>query len=601
MPAALAALHRLLETRRTRWLVVFTLALVVQGYCSSYYLLFFSVLVGLWLLWFIRPRDLGALPGIAIASACALLAMMPLAAGYARIRAHYALGRSFEEVLQFSADATSLLTAHGTSWLWGWTARWAKSEGELFPGATITALAIVGVIAGWNRRAPSDRLDRASRWLLPLIAIAGVIAYAGWAHAPWRFSFAGIAISSEAPFKSTTVALALAALWLALSSRLRGAYARRSALAFYALATVVLFVCALGPKPTFAGHQFLYEPPYAWLMRLWIFESIRAPARFGMLVMLTLATTAAVAFNQFALRPPVRRALAIVALACIAADGWSASLTLPPLPDHWDSARADGFAAVMELPLGETFGDLAALYRAIDHRHFLINGNSGFEPTHYLTLRLALDELDPSALDGLPLPGPLLVVVAKRSDPNGIWDHYLTAHPRVARLAPDARWNFYTLAPLADPAVPCHGDVVPIRSIRGGTAANQVGVLTDGDVRTRWTTSHPQRVGDDLVIELSRETRPCAVSIALGEFRDSYARKLIVETSVDAAVWTTVAARRMAGPTIRVGLTDPVHIAVAIALAPSVARFVRLRLDEANWRATWKVTELEVRSARAAE
>jgi len=44
----------------------------------------------------------------------------------------------------------------------------------------------------------------------------------------------------------------------------------------------VLALCSLGPKPTFMGHQFLYEPPYAWLMRFPIFDAIRVPARFGL-------------------------------------------------------------------------------------------------------------------------------------------------------------------------------------------------------------------------------------------------------------------------------------------------------------------------------
>ena len=45
MPAALAALHQSLQTHERRYLVVYAFALVLQGLCSSYYLLFFSVIV----------------------------------------------------------------------------------------------------------------------------------------------------------------------------------------------------------------------------------------------------------------------------------------------------------------------------------------------------------------------------------------------------------------------------------------------------------------------------------------------------------------------------------------------------------------------------
>src|SRR5262249_15583465 len=161
-------------------------------------------------------------------------------------------------------------------------ARWAKSEGELFPGATIAILALAGALAAWwqAERRP-DRLERVSRWLLLPAAVCGAIALLGWTRAPWHLTIAGISISSDAPYKPLTLALAAVMLALGCSSRFRAAFARRSRLAFYCVAATLLFLCSLGPKPTLAGHQFLYEPPYAWLMRLPVFDSIRAPARFG--------------------------------------------------------------------------------------------------------------------------------------------------------------------------------------------------------------------------------------------------------------------------------------------------------------------------------
>ncbi len=288
MPAALAALHLYKETRHWRWLVVFTLALIVQGLCSSYYLVFFSVLLGLWALWFIRAADAGALLRIVIAGLCAVAALAPLALGYARAHAQNLLERSLNEIVAFSADATSILTAHPTVRLWAWTARWGKSEGELFPGITILILVIAGAIAAWRRGAVRDRLDRLSLWLLPISAVCAAIAFLGWAYAPWRVEMPGLKIASDSPFKPMTLALLALAVWLGTSSRVRNAWARGSTFAFYTAAALVLFVVSMGPKPAFAGHQFLYQPPYAWLMRLSLFESIRVPARFGMLIMLAL-------------------------------------------------------------------------------------------------------------------------------------------------------------------------------------------------------------------------------------------------------------------------------------------------------------------------
>jgi hypothetical protein len=599
MPAALAALHLYWNTGRPRWLVTFALALTVQGLCSSYYLLSFSILLALWLLWFTRRYHLRALLGTVIAGACALAALSPLALGYARIHRYYGFERSLGEIVKFSADATSLLTADPTVMLWGWTARWGKSEGELFPGITITALALVGAMLTWRRGAGRDRLDRVSIWLLAAACICAVIAYCGWAYAPWRISIIGLRISSDAPFKPMTLCLLAIAVWIGVSSRMRDAYKRQSTFAFYAIATVFLFVCSLGPKPSLAGHQFAYEPPYAWLMRLPVFVSVRAPARFGLPATLALAISGAVAFNRVRLRMPLRRALITVLLTGIVADGWISHLALPAVPEVWTTSHANGFAAVLELPLGDPFPDLAAMYRAIYHQHPIVNGNSGFEPMHYSTLRTALEERDATAFDGLPSTGRLLVVVDKRADTNSAWNRFLTTHPRSTRVAQDERWSFYGVEPPPAEAPPCGGEPVPIISIKDNHGSIDRTALIDGNPHTWWSTAHPQRMGDSLVLDLGHAVHPCAVFIGVdvGEFRADYARKLVIETSADSMSWTVVAARRLAGLTIRAALDDPKHVAVPISLAPSEARFVRLRIDETHPKIAWLVTDFAIRSA----
>jgi len=601
IPAALAALHLWKETQRRFWLAVFAIAVVVQGLCSSYYVVFSSVLLALWLLWFPRRSDLRALPAFLLACACALVALLPLAFGYRRIHAFYGLTRGFEEISRYSADLTSLLTAHPMVLLWGWTARWAKPEGELFPGATIAVLALVGTILAWRRPVARDRLDRRSLWLLPVAWICATIAYWGWAYPPWRFAMAGMSASSSAPFKPLTVALLAIAAWVGASSRMRGAYARRSPLAFYAIATIILFLCSLGPKPAVAGHQFLYEAPYGWLMHLPVFSSIRVPARFGALAVLTLAITASLAFNRLPFTGSTRGALAAALLLGIVADGWISHLPLPQVPVLWDASRADGFAAVLELPLGDVGDDLAATYRVIGHQHPIVNGSSGFEPTHYFTLRTALEERDPAALDGLPATGRVLVVINKRHDQNLSWDRFLTANPRVMRLQPDDRWAFYALEPPSPDAAPCTGERVPIVSIVDDEGKDDVAVLTDGNPRTWWAGRRAQRVGDSLVLDLGGARHPCAVTVAVGEFRINYPRTLLVESSLDGSAWTTVATRRMAGLVMKAALDDPTQVAVSIPLAPSTARFVRLRVNETHQRIAWLVTDVTVRTARGGE
>jgi hypothetical protein len=600
MPAALAALHRYMDTHRRRWLVAFAVSLVLQGLCSSYYLVFFSILLGLWLLWFVRGEDVRSLVGILIAGGCALVALLPVIVGYSRIHAYYGLARGFSEIVSLSADVMSYLTAHMTSLLWGWTARWAKPEGELFPGATIALLALAGAILAWRRSASArDRLDRLSRWLLPMALVCAMIAIFGWAYAPWRIAFAGVRISSEAPFKSMTIALLALVIWLGTSSRLRAAYARRSVFAFYAIATVFLALCSLGPKPTLAGHQFLYQPPYAWLMSFPFFASIRVPARLGLPVVLTLGITAALAFNRLRFTSMTRRVLAVVFLIGVAADGWIKPVALPTLPDTWAPSHADGFNAVLELPLGELPDDIAAMYRVMTHGHPIMNGSSGFEPTHYFTLRTALAEHDGGIFDGFPPGQRLLIVVDKQKDPDRGWQQFL-ASVHVPPIADEDRWTFFAMETRPEPPA-CDGRTVPIAGISTNDPPVDLARLTDHNPKTWWAGSHYQRVGDELILDLGTQVHPCAVVLSMGEFRISYPRQLTVETSSTGHEWTRVAIKRTAGLTMRGALANPKTVSIVIPVAASAGRFVRLRVDEPHPKIAWMVTDVEVRVAGGPE
>src|SRR5262249_50376612 len=181
--------------------------------------------------------------------------------------------------------------------LWGWTAPLApEAEGELFPELTIAALAAAGAVLLWRRNAgPIDRIDR---WLAaaPLVAaVCAAIACCGWLFGPWRIDLGLLTVSSEPLFKPLSIALVALTIWIGASSRVRLAYARQSAFAFYMIAAAILFVCCLGPKPAIAGHQIFYEPVYRWLLELPFFGSVRVPARFAMPAMLALSVSGALA------------------------------------------------------------------------------------------------------------------------------------------------------------------------------------------------------------------------------------------------------------------------------------------------------------------
>ncbi len=597
MPAALAALHRYRESGQRRWLIVFSAALFLQGICASYYMLFFSVLLTLWVAWFIDWNDVRRLMAIVVASIVAAMALLPIAVGYASVHASYGFVRTHQEIVRYSADVTSLATTSNLVALWGWTARWARSEQEIFPGVTIAFLACAGGVLAWRDSASAhDRLDRVARWLLGFAGCALVVAVCGWSLGTWRVELPGLQISSAAPHKPFSVAAAAVVIAVLLSSRLRGAWARRSPLVFYLIATVLLFTCTLGPEPTFRGHPILYKPPYDWLMALPLFSSIRAPARFAMVAMLALATAGALALTRFRLENRRFRVIPMLVIAGIVADSWIREMPIAKVPAVWPAYRAASFAAVIELPLGDLADDMAAMFRSTVHGRPVVNGSSGFEPAHYSVLKTAVAERDPAALDGMPPGVPLLAVIQKSDDRDGSWRRFLASTGRATPLADENDWLFVAVEPPPAPAPLCPGSPVAIAAAVDGEGIADVSALTDGETHTFWSTLHEQQVGDELVLDLGRIVRPCAVLLSLGDFRVEYPRKLIVETSVDGTAWTTVASRRTAGMAVRAALDDPIRAEIPVALAPRDGRYIRLRIDESHPRVPWIVTDVSVRS-----
>src|SRR4029078_3369596 len=112
MPVALAALHKYVEDRRTRWAALFAAAWLMQAMACGYYLFYLSVLVGLWLPWFLKgPGQWRALGNIAIAWGLATIPLIPVLYGYWHFQHAYGLRRGLDEIVTFRAGSASLVQA----------------------------------------------------------------------------------------------------------------------------------------------------------------------------------------------------------------------------------------------------------------------------------------------------------------------------------------------------------------------------------------------------------------------------------------------------------------------------------------------------------
>ena len=110
--------------------------------------MFFTVFVGLWILWFASPwsrpatisrdrRARGWSPRFRFSRCCSAIARFMRRSGSPAISERFAISAPTRRALLYATDHLAL---------WGWLDVFRRAEGELFPGLTITLLVLAGAI-----------------------------------------------------------------------------------------------------------------------------------------------------------------------------------------------------------------------------------------------------------------------------------------------------------------------------------------------------------------------------------------------------------------------------------------------------------------------
>jgi hypothetical protein len=389
-PIALAALHRYWSTGAWRWLGVFTIAVVLNGLVSGYFLLYFSILFGIAIAWLaVASGERRRLAGVITAIAVAALLLAPVILKYREVHRDLDLHRSINEIELFSADVRSF--ALGSTRLAAWPESTPQfPEQASYPGLAIAALIAAGAAAAFRDRRPlapiswrRSLLVRALSVLSVTVLCAGVV----------------VMLMGGVSYKVTGIAIDLAILAVLASAGFAGLVRSGSPAGLYATGAVVAAMFALGPVGRVFGHRFWYKPPFAWLLTAPGFESARVPARFSFVVMVCLSVLAALAVRR--LWPSVTRASLMmtgVIGIVIVADGWT-TIPVVPVPEPMP-VRVDA-DLVVELPAPSLMEDVAAMYRGMAHRRPVVNGYSGWRPPHYAALERDLRKDCLGSLDTL--------------------------------------------------------------------------------------------------------------------------------------------------------------------------------------------------------
>lgn len=594
MPLIFLGLHAYLDEKKARWLWLAGAAFTLQGLSNGYYLLFLPTLLAAWMLWFLPGRRATDTAAVAATLTLAGLTAVPFLVKYQTVAERYGLQRPYGEIEFFSADVTAFFRSHELLAIWNWLPV-PRPESGIFTGATCAILVVAAVAYGLTRAYEQSRWRGVRTALATLAVVYTFVTVGTIAVGPWQTNLLGLTIRASGLDKPLTIAFGCWVAYLVLSPRFEDVWRRRSAFAFYVGATLLMWLCALGPIVRFMNQSVVYRPPYWWLLQLPGFDQLRVPARFAMLATLCLAVAAGLAFVRL-VSPSTRGRLVVLALVAmgILADGWMTNMPLATAPTDSVVSIDARSGAVMELPLGDDQTDLNAMYRAMRHDRPVVNGYCGHRPPYYGVLRTGLRLEDPSVLEALADLGTRFVVVNEGHETAPRWSRYLMAHPGMKRVAA-ARGQILYEFPVAGSTPPQAGaPALRIHSVAPNVRADAVQRLNDGDWTTQWTTGRPQQGNEELTVALETSQVVQGIQLALGVFVGDFPADLVIEVSEDGASWKETWRGPTAGPAMLAVLEDPRTSPMQLTFDPVRARFLRLRQIGSAPQRHWSIVELTV-------
>jgi hypothetical protein len=429
MPFVFYGLVRYFRSGRIAPLAGAAAALVAQNLSSGYYLLFFAPFAVAYAVWEIVARglwrDQRTLIALSLAGLVVATLTTPFLLPYVALHNQGVATRSLPEVSRFSADVYSYATAFPEQRVWGQVLQASpKPEGELFPGAVVVLLALIGVFFGGSHHARTEPPSRGATRTRRIRAVSWLLALAALAH----FAAAAFTLVSRrvvfdvGPFtvRMTDVDQLLlrgtAAFVLVLVAT-PGARSRVSTFlsqrGFFVLALLAAAWLSLGPFPQSLGRPVDIAAPYRLLFEYVPgFDGVRAPARYGMIVICMLSVLAVYGAATIARARIGRWALTGAAVFALL-EGTQIPFTvngITPLRDfntpegrlyrparapaiYHELARQPSGSIVIELPLGQPDFDLRAMYYSVVHWRPVVNGYSGYAPPHYSQMIGALSEV----------------------------------------------------------------------------------------------------------------------------------------------------------------------------------------------------------------
>jgi hypothetical protein len=362
LPLAMQAFHRVVvrpTAGRGVWLGA---TLAIQALACAYFGIFAGLTVGLGTLYYGYTRGLWRVRAywvsIVLGAIVSVGLVAPFFVPYVRVQKELGFTRLLEDAAMYSADWQAWLasSAWAHRWMLPWLERWNE---VLFPGFLLTALGLTGLVIGLretafgrtpNAERGTSQDDRPVPNPQPRVPSLDAV----FPKAEGRGPRAEATPLSPSRRRETTI--------------------------FYGLVALIAFWASFGPK------ALLYTALYHTIP---VFTFLRAPGRFGILVVLALGVLALVAVQVW-LESRTRRVQVFAggALAVLfAAEYATAPIRLEdaaPTPEAHRRLASLPPGAVVELPFWYVRSDYPRHSRymllSTYHWHPLVNGYSDHIP-----------------------------------------------------------------------------------------------------------------------------------------------------------------------------------------------------------------------------
>lgn len=422
LPLTFLYLHKFIDSRSYKHLLLFTAFFVLQFLSNGYYGLFLSFFIGLFIVIEVHKRgfsDRLFLYKLGLFFLISAILILPLFYPYIKVKHEMGFSRPMGEIVFYSADILSYLSAPYSNRIWGGLAKifW-KPEGELFLGLAAILLAIAEIYSQWTKDIKENSLDyigpfnkksRSLLWIINILLIATLVVVLlilikGGLH----FEIFGVRIRATTIYRSLSFVVVLSFLNLLLNHKLRIKlmnrlrhlyfYIRQTKEGYYLLVLILSVLFSFGPIIHLYNKKLIYGP-YILLYKFFPgFDGLRVPARFIIMVALAVSVFAAFGIARILGRfegSLKKFGITVIFSILILFESASIPLHMPSvatgdaIPDvyKWLAAEKSDFA-IIELPLPRKLEDVPwkepkRLYYSTYHWKKLVNGYSGYFPPAY--------------------------------------------------------------------------------------------------------------------------------------------------------------------------------------------------------------------------